>query len=331
MGLRRVLFGLLVAGLLLPAVALSVARVSEPTSGTGIRLVAFTEYAAPLYAAALILLLLRMLARRGERTVVLRTLAVVAALGVAVHLLWASGPYFGGARAAAGQGEPFTLVTANLRLGHADPVDVTALAGHWHADVLVLQEVTAHELAGLKAAGLSRSYAFSAGRPDSGAAGTMVFADTRITGVKRLDTSFGGYAMTLHRPRGPVRLVAVHATPPTGSGAGWSSDQHAILRGVGDLRPGPTVLAGDFNATLDHEPLRELGGRGYTDAVVEAKSGWQPTWPSDRQVSLAGVPLPPLLQIDHVLVGDGLRALKTTTVAVPGTDHRAVVARLELS
>ena len=56
--------------------------------------------------------------------------------------------------------------------------------------------------------------------------------------------------------------------------------------------------------------------------------GWQPTWPSSGRVDVAGIPVPALMQIDHVLVGPGLAALAMRTVELPGSDHRAVIAEV---
>jgi endonuclease/exonuclease/phosphatase (EEP) superfamily protein YafD len=81
---------------------------------------------------------------------------------------------------------------------------------------------------------------------------------------------------------------------------------------------------------MDHAPLRELVGRGYDDAATEARSGWQPTWPSAGEVSRFGVSVPSLIPIDHVFLGGGLRALSTESVTVGGTDHRALVASVAL-
>ncbi len=36
------------------------------------------------------------------------------------------------------------------------------------------------------------------------------------------------------------------------------------------------------------------------------------------------------IAIDHVLVGDGWQVVERTTESVPGSDHRAVIARLAL-
>ena len=54
------------------------------------------------------------------------------------------------------------------------------------------------------------------------------------------------------------------------------------------------ILAGDFNATLDHRELRRLVGTGYEDAAAEAGAGLRGTWP-DRG------PFLPVFTIHHVL------------------------------
>src|SRR5690606_19927857 len=54
------------------------------------------------------------------------------------------------------------------------------------------------------------------------------------------------------------------------------------------------ILAGDFNASLDHAALREVVNRGYVDAADATGKGLHPTWPANRRS-------PPLITIDHVL------------------------------
>ena len=74
-----------------------------------------------------------------------------------------------------------------------------------------------------------------------------------------------------------------------------------------------------------HAPLRRLVDDGYRDAVEESNSGWQPTWPANGLfVGLPG----PLVQIDHVLTGPGLRAASARTLPVDGTDHRALLVEV---
>ncbi|MCK2220155.1 hypothetical protein MF672_041115 [Actinomadura sp. ATCC 31491] len=83
------------------------------------------------------------------------------------------------------------------------------------------------------------------------------------------------------------------------------------------------VLAGDFNASLDHRAFRELLERGYVDAAAQAGKGLVPTWPNFR-------PVPPIIAIDHVLADERVAVNEVEFADVPGTDHRAVFAELRL-
>ena len=85
------------------------------------------------------------------------------------------------------------------------------------------------------------------------------------------------------------------------------------------------ILAGDFNATLDHREFRKLLDRGYLDAADAVGEGLTPTWPTSSRKRRA---LP--LTIDHVLVDRRVRVERVTVVRIPGSDHRAVIAVLRL-
>jgi endonuclease/exonuclease/phosphatase (EEP) superfamily protein YafD len=122
----------------------------------------------------------------------------------------------------------------------------------------------------------------------------------------------------------PVRLKAVHPAPPVNATAApYWQDALAALPGS-DGRGDVQILAGDFNATLDHPELRGLLGRGYTDAADAAGKGFVWTWPARRRKRA----LP--LTIDHVLVDERVEVEKVVVVRVPGSDHRAVITTLRL-
>ncbi len=117
-----------------------------------------------------------------------------------------------------------------------------------------------------------------------------------------------------------VRVVAVHPYPPgLNSTDRWSAGLHTLP----DAEPGrsPWILPGDFNATLDHAELREILEGGYRDAAEVTGKGLTPTWPA------AGRRLPPVT-IDHVLADRRIGIVSYAVEDVPGSDHRAVYARL---
>jgi endonuclease/exonuclease/phosphatase family metal-dependent hydrolase len=121
---------------------------------------------------------------------------------------------------------------------------------------------------------------------------------------------------------------AVHVVAPL---KGRQQDWHEELRRLGQgLRgaAGPQVVAGDFNASRDHRPFRDLlAVSGFADcADIAADRSWPGlTWPSDRRW------LPPVMRLDHVLVSPGLTARQVRTLDVPGTDHCGVLAVIGLA
>ena len=128
------------------------------------------------------------------------------------------------------------------------------------------------------------------------------------------------------RPPGaaPVPFIAVHVPAPVGGGAGpWSAnlDQLGVLASAA----GPAVvLAGDFNADSGHAPFRRVASRGRVrDAQDAGGGGFRPTW---SEVTRS----PPLLRLDHVMVGSGSGVAGFDFLPPVGSDHRGVVARLQL-
>ncbi|MFK4761353.1 endonuclease/exonuclease/phosphatase family protein [Microbacterium sp. ZW T5_45] len=124
---------------------------------------------------------------------------------------------------------------------------------------------------------------------------------------------------------GPT-IVAVHAVAPRVEEMGqWSSD----LQWIADQCPaGNVILAGDFNATIDHmTPLGVDGGdMGYCrDAAARTGNGLSGTWPSS---------LPPLLSapIDHVMASADWTPTGSALIDdAGGSDHRGIVVQLEPS
>lgn len=120
---------------------------------------------------------------------------------------------------------------------------------------------------------------------------------------------------------GDLRFVAFHSVAPVPRSVGqWRSDLNTLTGWCsGDA---PAVIAGDFNATLDHSVLRDAI-TGCSDAAADTGNGLSGTWPTWAPAWLGP-------QIDHVLSTEGIVAETFETHLVPGTDHRAVVTTLRL-
>lgn len=122
---------------------------------------------------------------------------------------------------------------------------------------------------------------------------------------------------------GPT-IVAVHAVAPRKDEMEqWRED----LRWIADQCPeGNFILAGDFNATVDHMAgLGVAGGDiGYCrDVASRTGNGYSGTWPSS---------LPALLStpIDHVMASQNWTPTGSVVIdEAGGSDHRGLVVQLE--
>lgn len=331
MRLRWLFLGLLLVALLVPALMITGTRLLQPDGGRWVRLVAFTPYAMVLYAVALLLALVAVAGGRGfwRKASGAAVVALVPLLGL--HLFWAHPPYVGDVASASGA--RFNVMAANLRIGNADVARVVEVAVRNDVDALVLSEITPDALSALNEAGLSRAFPYQEGQAASGFAGTMAFSKIPIEDVRPLRTTFNGFAMSLDvYGVGLVQLLAVHPNPPFGDAETWRSDHAAIRNFVAqnDQTAEATVIAGDFNATPDHDVIGDLEDLGFWSSADAANVQWQPTWPAAGTVSVLGVEIPSMLKIDHVLVNGDIEAVTTESVTIPGTDHRALVAGLAL-
>ena len=318
MRVRSALLGFASVLLLVPALLLTTARLIEPDGVRWVQVQAFTPLALVPYAVLLAGALVALGRRRGRSGPGLVT-AVVALAGLGLHGWWFA-PLVTGANPPAADGAPtLTVMTANLTRGEGDGTGLVQAASEAGADVLVVQEITPAALAGMRRAGLDDLFSHRAGRPEQGVRGTMVFARAPLGRPTPVPAAFASFALTV----GDLRLLAVHPHSPLDV-ALWRRDHAALRAAIADRTP--DLVVGDFNATPDHAPMRALADAGYRDVAELANEGWQPTWPAHGRYRVLGVPLPRFASIDHVLVGERLAALGMTTLAVPGSDHRAVVA-----
>ena len=320
------MLGMLALALVAPAATVTTARLVTGSGLGWVILRALTPYATVLYAlAALVLVVLAFRGAGPPRPVAVVPLVAVGGL-LATHLVWAAGPFMGRVPDDAAN-RSFTVMTLNLHLGRADAASLVRAAEAERVDLLVLEEVTPDAMARLRAAGVERLLPHEAGEAKDGREGIVVLSRGEVLGSRTVPMSTPGYAVDLVAGGGRLRVVAVHPTAPNNGVARWASDL-AVADQAASASSGPTLVAGDFNATVDHPPLRSLVDGGFRDAVDEARAGWLPTWPSQGTVRMFGVTLPPLFALDHVFLRGPLHAVDARDVLVPGTDHRALVVEV---
>ncbi|MFF3839497.1 endonuclease/exonuclease/phosphatase family protein [Streptomyces sp. NPDC001930] len=158
-----------------------------------------------------------------------------------------------------------------------------------------------------------------------GSVGSILLSSYPLRDWRMIPAAMGMPGATAEIAGVPVRLQLAHPLPPVpGQVSLWKRELGRVEDTVAAQRTGPMLVAGDFNASQDHAAFRAiLAAGGLQDAARRADRSRTPTWPVE------GPPLPPFVQIDHVLVRD-FSVREVRFLDLPGSDHRAVLADLDL-
>ncbi|MGC4814155.1 endonuclease/exonuclease/phosphatase family protein [Micromonospora sp. DT228] len=254
--------------------------------------------------------------------------AAVAAL-TALALLGVVAPRALDARQPEAAGPTVRLLTANLLAGSGDAGTLVELVRRHGVDVLTVQEFTPEAQTALDQAGLDRLLPHRQLNPAIGTPGSGVYSRWPLSdvGLRHNLNGWGftqAYATVAVPGAPPVRVESAHPSAPYALDqvGNWRADLTAQPPATPD--GGLQILAGDFNATLDHGPLRALLRTGYVDAADAAGEGLTGTWgPYDGDL------IPPVT-IDHVLVDHRIAVRSVRVLALPGSDHRPVLATVTL-
>jgi endonuclease/exonuclease/phosphatase (EEP) superfamily protein YafD len=255
-----------------------------------------------------------------------RALAVIAASTLV--LAWLVLPRALPSSPPAATGPTLRVMTVNMYGGAGDPETVVALVRRYRVDVLTVLELTGSGVDELAAAGIAGLLPHQQLQAGQSVEGSGVYARVPLGPAAGLepDSQYRMPAVTLHVPgAGAVELMAVHPTAPVqGAVDTWRRELAALPPATPD--GAVRVLAGDFNATLDHPPLRGLIATGYSDAGDVTGAGLAGTW---RRTDGIGRLLP-RVPLDRVLVDARVAVERLSVHDVPGSDHRGVIAELTL-
>lgn len=222
------------------------------------------------------------------------------------------------------RGPQLTVATGNVFVGRADARRLVDIVREEGIDVLALQEDTPGFTDDARMDGLQRELPHVVLGDQDGASGISLYSrfplrELQIATYERRSTAA---LVSVPGSSIPVEVQSVHPPPPFNAiGLPRWKDTTRQLRRVTQTAGTPVVLAGDYNATLDHHPFRALVARGgYRDAAEEAGEAWRPTWRRRWQT----------LTIDHVLVSRRIAVEGVSIHDLPGSDHDVVVSRLRL-
>ncbi len=289
-----------------------------------VRLLGVTDHRARLFALATLtmwFLVPALIALVTAAALRARALVAVTVALLAVLLVWVAPDLRWWSTAAAIEGPTWVVAATNIGPDHRDvratAEDVMAI----RADVVNVVELTGPSRDALHDAGIADRYPYFVEDPRPNAHGSAIYSryPIRDSGVLKVGGVHMAHA-TVELPSGPATVIAVHTTQPL-AGPEALEAELAQLRSIVEDIDGPVILAGDFNASRQHQPFRALLEAGFTDAHEATGRGWTATWP-------VGGPLPPFALLDHVLVSPDLSVATIDEVPVSFSDHRAVVAEI---
>lgn len=274
---------------------------------------ALTPYIAP---GGLLLALIAFALRRRILAVVVLLMAV----SMAVLLM---PRYFSDDQPGA-KGQHLRLLSANVNKGRADSATIVRAVRDNKIDLLSLPELSQPEVVSLDDAGLAAELPYRVFDPGPAGTGDGSGIASRYP-LRQIilsqDSTRSQPAAVVDLPgRDDIELVAVHIQAAIhGSAETWKRE----LANLPPPNPARVrVLAGDFNATLDHAAFRGVLDRGYSDAGEQTGNGLTATWSSWQ--------FGPPITIDHVLVDHRCAVQGYAVWKIPGSDHNAVFAEFAL-
>ena len=222
--------------------------------------------------------------------------------------------------AVANQKSDLRILHANVLFTRSDLSKTVRFVQQQQADVVVLQEVTVAHIPPVWAA-LRGEFPYRDTIRSKGPCHMLVLSRTpfvadlaaRSLKVIHLSTTVRGHSFDLYtvHPRTPIWYP-------------WFRERNNQLAFVaaGLTRSNrPAVLTGDFNISVFSPVYRLLFAEKTSITACRLGFGLQPTWPRF---------LPPAyLPIDHAFTNGGFITTRFTTLAQPGSDHKAVLVDLQ--
>jgi endonuclease/exonuclease/phosphatase (EEP) superfamily protein YafD len=227
--------------------------------------------------------------------------------------------------AAEGPTTSLTVAVANVDFRNETPETAAEALAAVGADVLVtLESFTAYRAPD---SALSRAYPFVINRVRWIYTGAWLWSRPEIVAGRKRDTDVDAPASAWGRivlPDGAaLDVLGLHFRRPV------TEPQEGQIAGLDALTTDlarPFVVVGDFNAAPWSEAMRRVSHALGADIV----GGLRWTWRSRRAGWLGPLGGVAQLPIDHILVSPGVGVDSVETFAIPGSDHRGVLARLRV-
>ncbi|WP_330305897.1 MULTISPECIES: endonuclease/exonuclease/phosphatase family protein [unclassified Streptomyces] len=216
------------------------------------------------------------------------------------------------------------VMTSNVEFGRGTDALIPAVRRQ-KPDILFVEECEYGCSRALEDAfGGSRGvYPYREAVEGAGSDGSVIMSRFPLTGADGVRGTMGMPGAVADVDGHDVRLQLAHPMPPLPGQLGVWRRELGGLRDYAAASEGPTILAGDFNASQDHAAFRHILDTGLRDGARLTGDARTPSWPARTTPTLGA-------QIDHVLVSEDFSANRATFLRITGTDHRALVVDVTL-
>lgn len=219
--------------------------------------------------------------------------------------------------------EAIRVATTNIYLGNPDPAESLREILAADPDIILLQEVSPSIWATIEAMPELDSYTNRTVNPRDNPDGTAILSRLPVEAID--SETHGTVPITwadIHVGDESVRIINLHISAPLSTYLIERGDrQMREIRDLLDASDETFIIAGDFNATAQHERFDRLMSDDLGDAHQQGGRGFGATWGSGRLG-----PVPAFLRIDHVLTDKPLESIHSWTASLCGSDHSVLYA-----
>jgi endonuclease/exonuclease/phosphatase (EEP) superfamily protein YafD len=232
---------------------------------------------------------------------------------------------------ATARGPVIRVISANLLMVNRDTPPILREIEDANADLVFLQEYTEHwdkEFTQW----FGQAYPYRLIYPQEDSFGAAIYSRHPFAGQPKLDSSMGKWGIVqlsadVAVGNTIIQCRNVHLVPPRN----WDYTVEHLdemrefeqrLRGNSSRN---VIIAGDFNFTGSTLQANAIARSGFHDAFDEAGSGRGATWPVNGVFRYL-----PGIRLDHIFLSQNLHCRRIETGNGYGSDHRPLIAELEL-
>lgn len=245
------------------------------------------------------------------------------------------------------------LLTLNCKYGKADAKTIVRIVQNKHIDILALQEVTQELLERLDSSGIAGQLPYrSVGQKttDDNGGFNVLFSNTKPASKQSVSVALPASAvptMLIPWHDKSILFASAHPKSPQRGALNWgdsilslaglnmsatiqqrntnasAESQSSFDVAAAQAHTSECVVMGDLNSSIFHPSLRRLLRNGqFLDGALALHKGIHPSFPANWSL------IPPLIEIDHILLSRGLVMESMKTIRVPSTDHLGLSATI---